>query len=360
MINQENMENDNISKYKENSIIQKLFDQFLIKPNILRIANQTSFTFTEWFFDSVILFLLFLVLFYFENLLIWGINSATLILIIIALFAIIEFIGANVTIFRRMFSSDEQTNKVLNNIGTIPSPKLEQRINELRFSPRCINKVLEMISDNPDKIPPYLFEQIITNQSITQENLNKLFTTKILLNIREEVIFNLFFRKRDKLTKQNIKTVIDNFSQNDRILKMLAATQKDSVELMINHPKKSEFNQLFNKYHIREEHIDIFMKINPVFLMKKYGKFASLAIGFILTITFFYFLFSPEMQTYASSTYTSLQYFFVALFGPWFLIGLFQAFISMPLLNRLWKNYYERFKNNVLNSSTASIFQDRT
>jgi len=132
---------ETILKFKESSLIQKLFDQFLIKENILRLANQSSFTFTEWFFDSVILFLFFLVIFYFADLMIWGINSATMVLMTIALVSIIEFIGANYSKVRRWLSSEEQTNKVLDNIVNIPSPELERKVDDLRFSSRCLNKL---------------------------------------------------------------------------------------------------------------------------------------------------------------------------------------------------------------------------
>ncbi len=340
---------ETILKFKESSLIQKLFDQFLIKENILRLANQSSFTFTEWFFDSVILFLFFLVIFYFADLMIWGINSATMVLMTIALVSIIEFIGANYSKVRRWLSSEEQTNKVLDNIVNIPSPELERKVDDLRFSSRCLNKLFSIISDDPNRIPPYIVERIVTNQALTQENLNKIFMPKTLLNVREEVIFNVIFRKRDKLTKQNIQNIFNSFSDNDRILKMLIATQKDSKEILEDRSQRDIYIQFYDKYQNRKEQIDFFMKINPVFFLREYGKYFSLIVGALLTIAFLYLGYLSETTTGISSTYSSLQYISIAFFAPWFLIGIFRMFISMPLLNFLWRNYYKRFKINVIN-----------
>ena len=329
---------------EQNSIIQLFLDQFKFKQSLLTIFSQTSINITPRFVDASVLFLFLTFIFGINGLLKWDLTTPMITLGIIALFAIIELIGTNTTFFKKFFDTDKKTRGFLDNLDSMSNKQIEDDINYLNFSSSNMNYLLSIVEQDKNKIPPHIVEKILTSQGLTKENLDKIFSPKILNNLREKAIIIILFKKMDKLTPENINAVYDTFRDNDQILKVLFATQYDSKSLLNHEGDVQKLNGYFEKYQINKEQYDILLKLIPI------NHFEGIKMGFLLLFWLLFFIgglvssFSP----FYSQNVDIVSKMFSILFLPFVGSLLIVVVFVMPVLRFFRRHYTDHFLKNVM------------
>jgi len=329
---------------EQNSIIQLFLDQFKFKQSLLTIFSHTSFNITSRFVDASILFLFLAFIFGINGLLKWDFTTPMITLGIIALFAIIELIGTNTTFFKKFFDTDKKTRSFLDNLDSMSTQQIEDDINYLNFSSSNMNYLLSIIEKDKNKISPNIVEKILTSQDLTKENLDKIFSPILLRNLREKTIITILFKKREKLTPENINCVYDTFRDNDQILKVLFATQYDSKSLLQRGGDVQKLNEYFEKYQVKKEQYDILLKLIPI------NHFEGIKKG-ILFILWIIFLLAEIVGSFSvpySQNVDVIAKLFAILFIPAFFSSFIVVIFVMPVLRFFRHRYTDRFLKNVL------------
>lgn len=329
---------------EQNSIIQLFLDQFKFKQSLLTIFSHTSINITPRFIDASVLFLFLTFIFGINGLLKWDLTTPMITLGIIVLFAFIELIGTNTTFFKKFFDTDKKTRSFLDNLDSMSTRQIEDDINYLNFSSSNMNYLLSIIEQDKNKIPPHIVEKILISQDLTKENLDKIFSLKVLENLREKVIITILFKKMDQLTSENINVVYDTFKGNDQILKVLFATQYDSKSLLKHDGDTQKLNGYFEKYQTKKEQYDILLKLIPI------SHFEGIKTGFLL---FFWVIFfvagvvASFSQPYSQNV-DIISKMFSIFFVPFFVSSLIVVIFIMPVLRFFRRHYTNRFLNNIL------------
>jgi hypothetical protein len=207
-----------------------------------------------------------------------------------------------------------------------------------------MNYLLSIVEQDKNKIPPHIVDKILTYQDLTKENLDKIFCPEILRNLREKTIISILFKKIDKLTPENINAVYDTFKDNDQILKVLFATQYDSKSLLDSETGTQKINGYFQKYQIKKEQYDIFLKLIPI------NHFKGIEKGFLLLFWIIFFIgfvaasFSPSFSPNADI----LSKMFAILFFPFFFSSIIVVLFVMPVLNFFRRRYTNHFLKNIM------------
>jgi hypothetical protein len=329
---------------EQNSIIQLFLDQFKFKQSLLTIFSQTSINITPRFIDAFVLFLFLTFIFGINGLVKWDPTTPMITLGIIALFAIIELIGTNTTFFKKFFDTDKKTRSFLDNLDSMSTKQIEDDINYLNFSSSNMNYLLSIVEKDKNKISPHIVEKILTSQDLTKENLDKIFCPEILRNLREKTIIAILFKKMDKLTPENINAVYDTFKDNDQILKVLFATQYDSKSLLDSEVGSQKINGFFEKYQIKKEQYDLFLKLIPINHFKGIEKGFLLVFWIIFLIGFVVASFSPSF----SPNSNILSIMLAILFFPFFFSSIIVVLFVMPVLNFFKRRYTNHFLKNVM------------
>jgi hypothetical protein len=329
---------------EQNSIIQLFLDQFKFKQSLLTIFNHTSVNISPRFIDASVLFLFLTFIFGINGLLKWDLTTPMITLGIVALFAIIEIIGTNTTFFKKFFDTDKKTRSFLDNLDSMSTNKIEDDINYLNFSSGNMNYLLSIVEQDKNKIPPHIVEKILISQDLTKENLDKIFSPKILNNFREKAIITILFKKLDKLTPENINAVYDTFRDNDQILKVLFATQYDSKYLLKNDGNTQKLNEYFEKYQIKKEQYDIVLKLVPI------NHFEGIKTGFLL-LFWLIFLMGAVVASFSqpySQNVDIISKLLSILFLPLFASSLIVVIFVLPVLRFFRRHYTNRFLKNVM------------
>jgi len=329
---------------EQNSIIQLFLDQFKFKQSLLTIFSHTSINITPRFIDAFVLFIFLAFIFGINGLVKWDPTTPMITLGIIALFAIIELIGTNTTFFKKFFDTDKKTRSFLDNLDSMSTKQIEDDINYLNFSSSNMNYLLSIVEKDKNKISPHIIEKILTSQDLTKENLDKIFSPALLQNLREKTIISILFKKMEKLTPENINAVYETFKDNDQILKVLFATQYDSKFLLKHNEDSRKLTAYFEKYQVKKEQYDIFLKLIPI------NHFEGIKSGFLL-ILWIIFLFAEIFVSFTipySQNVDIIAKMFAILFVPAFLSSLIVVIFVLPVLRFFRRRYTDHFLKNVL------------
>jgi hypothetical protein len=297
------------------SVIQFFLDQFKIKSTILNYTNEeTSLRISSRLFDTLILFFFLLFVFWETGILNLEWSSVTVILGVIALVALTEFLGINTTLFKRFISKDEKSKIFFRNINSMTHNEMMQFAKFHVFSPKCINYLLEKLKEDKNQMPPDIVEYILTTQDLTKGNLDLMFSQEVMGNIRESAICNTLFRKRNQLTQQNIADIYETFKGNEKIIKMLTATQCDSYIALEKFKDDLRLLNYYNAFQIKRQHFDFWLKFFPIShlsLIRRILTFLSFPCTFILIVLFY----TLEPQLLPADPITlSIQLFVMPLF----------------------------------------------
>ncbi|MFA5331067.1 MAG: hypothetical protein WC342_01700 [Methanoregula sp.] len=255
------MENDNTpqdcnktSNEDPNSIIKLIFDQFAITHAFKNVMDNTSLKVTNQLNDAIVLLIFLLILFYSSNILRLDLSLASVTLYVLAIFIIIEFIGANSPSFKRFFFSEAKAEYFLKTLVSSKSKEIDKNISLLTFSPKNINTFIHLIQTEKNSIHPYIIDDILKFNDLSLENLDKIFTSEFIKSyLRRELIIDLLIKYNNQLSPKNIDAIYSVFKDDDQLIKILIATQLDSQYLIREKNIASKIQSLYDKYQTNEK-----------------------------------------------------------------------------------------------------------
>jgi hypothetical protein len=234
-----------------NSVIGYLLDQFAVSHIIKNIGDKTSWRITSELNNAIILFIFLLFTFYISKILSWDLLSAPmLILIVLLIFIITEFVGANTSYFKGLFFSEEKANYFLKNYTASKTKDIEKDLYTLNFSPRNIQTLLEIIQSPDNKIPSYIVDNILTYNSLSPENLDTLFSRTITVyELRRDLIIDLLIKYQNQVSPKNVDAVYEKYKNDPSLVKLLFITQIDSFHLIGNEPSDLQLRKYYDDFH---------------------------------------------------------------------------------------------------------------
>lgn len=250
-----NSQNKNKKGFEEesNSVIKIILDQFAITYAIKKIFDKTSINITRYFNDAAVLFIFLFFVFWQSNVLGCELSIPTITLGLLFFLLIIEFIGANTPYLKKFLFSEEKAKKFIDNISAYRTTELQKNLDVLRFNPNNINYLLEIFQKEKIKIPQFVLEEILLYNTLSIENLNRLFSPNILkLYINKELVKNLLIKYYNKLSPDNIDNIYSVFKQDEELVKVLFATQKDSYYIL-EHEQNDKIREFYDRYHKNNE-----------------------------------------------------------------------------------------------------------
>lgn len=335
----ENTERKDIST---DSIISIVFDQLNIKRLLKLIFSKTPIKVTDQFIDAFLLLAFLLIIFYNSGLLKLEWSLATIALVSIFTLALGDLIASNTPFFKRFFSRDIKTKIFLENIPSMTKREIKDGIKFQIFSSNCMNFFLKSIEKDKDKFPPYFISIVIDTQVLRKENLDLLFSPAILKNILPNVIIDVCFRNKDSLTQEHVKNIYDIYKNNEKIVKILIATQSNSYYLIQKFPETSELSNYYDKYQSNKKHLDWTLKIIPI---SKFGAIQNLLmiflfLSFVIINTFLFGYRETQVQIH--------EMFLIVVMSSAFMMALVNRFAIEPVFIKIKKFYYRRFINNII------------
>ena len=335
----ENMEGKDMST---DSIISIVFDQLNIKGSLKLIFSKTPIKVTDQFIDAFLLLAFLLIVFYNSGSLKLEWSLATIALVSIFMLAFIDLIASNTPFFKRFFSRDIKTKMFLENIPSMTKREIKDGIKFQIFSSNCMNFFLKSIEKDKDKFPPYFISLVIDTQVLRKENLDLLFSPAILKNILPNVIIDVCFRNKDSLTQEHVKNIYDMYKNNEKIVKILIATQSNSYYLIQKFPETSELSSYYNKYQSNKKHLDWMLKIIPI------SKFRAIQNLLTIFLFLFFIVINSFLFGYMETQVQIHEMLLVAAFGSAVMVALVNRFVIEPVFIKIQKFYYGQFINNML------------
>jgi len=233
------------------SLIEHVMDHFTIKYGIKKIIVKTSLKVTDQLIDAIIIFVFLTILFYESHVLQIEVSVATVTLGFIFVFILIEFVAANFPTISRHFVSEEKAEYFIKNLGSYDWPKIERTLELLTFSPKNINSLFTYFQTQKDNTHFYIIDDILLWNPLSNENLDRFFSSDILsLNPRRELLIDLFLKYRNKLSTKNIENIYNAYQDDEQLIKVLVATQIDSQSLS---KKFLKINEYYTKFHQNEK-----------------------------------------------------------------------------------------------------------
>jgi hypothetical protein len=323
-----------------NSVIQLLLDQFAIKRSILIIFKNTNIKFTSRLFDSLVLIIIFSLIFWEAGLFQLQLTTPMIIVVALAFFSIIEIVGANFPYFKRYFSNDEKSKIFLENIETRSTKEMQNFIKFHVFSPKYIDKILDMVKDDKNKIPPNIVEYILTTQDLTKSNMDKLLSFEVLPNININVIIDLLVKKTDQLTEKNVIAIYQIYKKNKDMLKILFATQQISNSLIDQYPDNLTFTDYYSKIYENREYLKGWIKYISFNSYKIILNIIHIVIVILLFLVFS-FLLSLFYTGYPSPMQDPQQVIGNIIFIPIIIVLFLEAFAIKRLFSQM-RQYYNK------------------
>lgn len=332
------------------SIISLFFDQLNFKGLLKKIFEKTPIEVTDSFIDATLLFVFLAILLYPFGVLKFELSIYTVLLFAIGLGAILEFIGINTPYLKRFFVTDMRTKMILEKIPSMTKREIEENLEVLNFSSKCMNLFLQSLERKQSKYPSFIIDLVIETQILRKENLDLLLSPKLCNNIRPDMMIKVLLKYRDFLTPENIQNIYNNYKNDDDIIKILIATQKDSY-FLIQKPFKndktensidSNFLEYYKTYQEEGKHLDWILKIIPVSKFQKNYYFLSslLFFGFIA-----FYILSVES---GNLTLQGPEDLVAILFASLVLTGIVMGFIIKPIMSKVKNFYNNRFIHNIV------------
>jgi hypothetical protein len=272
-----------------NSFIRGFFDTFNIKKAVKTVFELTPLKITNQFVDGLIIFVYLLIVFLSLGLVKLEPNLAVITLIIILIPIIIEIFVANSPSLKKYFSNEEKAQIFLSNFHSMTHNQIQENINTINFSATNIGIFLEKSYESKQKIPSYIIKQIISANELTIDHLDIIFSTQnltIFNNDEDFVIFQLN-RFTNKLTQENIKNVYSVFKSNDKVIKMLIATQYESNVLLNEKIADQKGIEYYDIYQNKQKQKDWYLRIislNGINLFNHIASFVIICTSFLVII----------------------------------------------------------------------------
>ncbi|PKL68506.1 MAG: hypothetical protein CVV30_11400 [Methanomicrobiales archaeon HGW-Methanomicrobiales-1] len=316
------------------SVIKMVFDQFAITHIFKNIINKTSWKATDQLNDAIVLLIFLFVLFYGSQQIKLELSLAVVTLVILLIFVIVEFVGANSPYFSRLFFSEEKAEHFIKNLESYKTPDVERNLTLLTFSPKNINSLLSVIQSNKNKIHPYIIDEILLYNPLSTENLDRVFSKEILRsNLRRDLIIDLLMKYKNQLSPENIENIFTFFENDEQLLKTLIATQIDSDSLITTHPNCPILEESFEKYHKNAK------TKSRIFTLIKRTQTNVITYRLLFVLPFwpvFWFCLLLLLDNY--HFINNLNIVTISLF-LFFISGLFAVYVIKPVVNKI-VNYW--------------------
>ena len=332
------------------SIISLFFDQLNFKGLLKKIFEKTPIKVTDSFIDATLLFAFLVILLYPLGVLKFELSIYTVLLFAIGLGAILEFVGINTTYFKRFFATDIRTKMILEKVPSMTKNELEEEIKFLNFSSKSMNFFLKSLESEKIKYPSFFIDLVIKTQVLRKENIDLLFSQKLIKYIRPDIMSELLFKNRDFLTQENIQNTYNNYKNNDNIIKILIATQKDSyflIQKSLENDKAEKiidgnFFEYYKTYQEEGKHLDWILKIIPL------SKFQTIYQSFLYLSFFGFIALYVLLVGLGNITLQGPEDLVAIFFASLVLTGMVMGFIIKPIMLTVKNFYFKRFIHNVI------------
>lgn len=337
----EGLEDKESGTFDNNSFIALFLDVFNFKKFLeIILRSQKRYTITEPQIYIILLFI-FLSFIFWQTGILYPVKSSTITILGLIFAAIcFEFLGANTSIFKFIFSRDTRTKSFIDKIPSMSYREIKNLVINQNFSPQCMDYFIKSL-ENKDKYSPDLVYLIIDNQVLRSQNLDLLFSEDIIKNLQEDLIIRVLFIKRNSLKIQHIQNIYDTCKNNTVIIKILIATQKYCDGLLKDYPEnknepenKDDLFDYYEKYQTKKIHIDWKLKLIPI------SHFRILSMILIVGLLGFSAIF-----LFIKSTETGIPipfYDFLKITAPVILLIFIKPFFSC-----LYEIYYNHYINNI-------------
>jgi len=351
----ESLENSEDKTDDSESLIHKTLDIFLFVPLLSFLPSKYI---TRQFISGFLLSVFLVSLYYANDLLILNWSFHMIALYVIIFLTIAELTRKNIPILNKYFSNDQKSMTFLKNIDSKTDGQMIEFVKFHIFSSKCINKILMIHKEDTNKIPPDIFDYILTTQDLTKENLDLMFSKEIIPQIDEEIIIFTLFQKTNQLTEQNIRNIYERFKDNKKGLKTLFATQSQS-KILIDTNSNNEITQYFNKFQKQKLHLDFILKLFPIswfficnrkFLRSFLLIFFTSIFTFILSLIFS--LFSTLCYSPDCSLFVRFLYFFSSL---WIIVFLLLTIPMKYLEKYLARKYFSHLQSRIESVSFIDV-----
>ncbi|WP_440952041.1 hypothetical protein [Methanococcoides sp. FTZ1] len=334
---------ENDKDYEDGSFISATLNIVNFKKLIETLFfNQPYFKPTNKLVDAIVLFIFLSLIFKWTDVLAISWNPATTTLVIIFLAICGEFAGANIPTLKKYVSRDESQKKLLNGISSMTDNEAIKEIRRRTLSSKCVNYFICSLAEADIYSTRFTYE-LFESQTLTNENLDRLFRYEIIINIHPDVVKRVLFLKSGDLKPWHIASVYDNFQNHKDVMKTLIATQPYSDFLLDKYPDNQELQNYYEKYQQNKEHLDRTLK---TFTWDKISK----VILFLAYTTFFAItaVWSVYIHT-TQNTWPNLESFIAIIIVS----GIAVALVVILPLKWIYKTrirgyYYNRFLKNVM------------
>lgn len=337
-------ETNNLKSDETDSLIAKLFDQFNLKANIIKISKKTSFEVTSQFLDALILFSFLSLVFLDAGILKAEYSFYMVALVVIGISAVIELIYVNTSLFsslKKKIGRDANTKRFLQKVEGLSPKEAKEEMKNLYFSSKCMNYFLHDLKERSTKYPPYIIESIITKQPLSKENFDLLFSSEILDKITQKTIIEVLIKYRDCLTSEHVINTYNEYHKNDTLIRILIATQSSSRILTDLYNNNQQLQEYYEKYQVSNSHLGRILKLINL------EKFQHIQLISFWILFFLFLVMYTGGQIVRIETITDILALFTAC-------GVLAILISHGLLGIIYKltrnYYYKHYIYNVLNT----------
>lgn len=335
----EEKENGNFDEY---SLIALFLDMFNFKKLLeTSLAIQKKFIIANNFINSIILFLFLSFIFWQNDILHLNETSAITTLGIIFVVGLFELLGANTSFFRGIFVKDEKTKSFLEKIASMSNIEIEDNLKSVNFSPRYMDYFIQQLEDE-NKYSPEIVYMILDSQSLRTQNLDLLFSERIIKNLHSSLVIRVLYRKANFLSRQSIINIYNQFNDDVKVVKVLFATQKYSDCLLKTYPEKAELKDFFEKFQTTNGYLDIWLK---VFSLKRIAKISTLFTYSLFII--FVFVFITIEYNYSKIPIQSNEFAMFNMLASLILTVLIFLLLVLPTYKLANKKYYNHYIHKI-------------
>lgn len=238
---------------------------------------------------------------------------------------------------------------ILEKVPSMTKREIEEEIKFLNFSSKCMNFFLQSLESEKSKYPSFFIDLVIETQVLRKENFDLLFSPKLIKYIRPDMMIKVLYKNRDFLTQENIQNIYNYYKNNDSVIKILVATQKDSYFLVRNSLGNGEsesnvdskFSEFYKTYQEEEKHLDWILKIIPL------SKFRTIRNSLLWLSLFGFSGIYGYMVNKGYITLRRPEEILAIIIAPLFLTAIVMIIID-PIMRKIKDFYFKRFIHNVI------------
>jgi hypothetical protein len=337
--------NNKPMEFESESVINRTLDIFLFGPILTVIPKKYV---TRQFISGFLLSIFLITLYASNHLLCLDFSVHMIALYAILIFTAVELTRKNFPILNAIFSTDQKSQNFFKNIESMTDEEMHRFVKFHIFSSKCINKMLLIVREDVNRIPPDILEFALTTQDLTKENLDLIFSKEILID--ERIVIHILCQKINQLTDQNIINIYDKYNNNEVILKLLFATQNRSKILN----KFRQYDLYYVKFQKEQKHKDFWLtQFSP-----SYFYLSNRKNLFINSLFIFSFILSPIIDyiivmntTSCVGTVCPYADKFVSIIIPiWMIVFMILMFPLQYTTRVVSKKYFKHYLSKVENS----------